>query len=561
MSRKLSLLFIVLLISLLVATPVLADKSYSAERFDVLIELQEDGSAIITETVEFRFTGDPFTFAFREISMEETDGVTFLDASMDGVPMPQGTEAGQVEVEAGRRLVVKWHFLPTSEMTHVFVVRYAVQGIIRKGDADTFIWRVIPEEHEYWIENSTITLTYPKGMRLLEQPKLDWNFNATFEEERIILTASGIGEDTDVILTARFAPDSFSRTTPQWQIAQQQEDVATARALPVASVTGIFALIVGSLGLASFARANGREVAVSPVTSIPTPPADLPPAVVGKLAGYSQGFMGSIFDLAGRGLFVIKEEKGTWGVANHVLVRKQTTGASLSPHEQVLLDAIFKEGETQVNMSEIGIRLASKNKPFDESLVQELVQRGWLDLQRQSKQTSLMATGVIVLFLSLIVFVASLIGINFVMSNLNFVTVLAALLGISVGAFLLALALMVYASSFSVLTLPGEEQASRWKSFATFLKEVSEGKEAAISPDYFERYLSYAVVFGLGAAWAKYFETFKGIPLPVWFHATSNNSASFAAIVVLMSSSHSTGGSVGGGGTTGVSGGGASGAG
>ncbi len=87
MTRKLSLLLIVLLVSLFVASPVLAAKSYHAERFDVLIELQENGSAIITETVEFRFEGDPFTFAFREISATETDGITFLDASMDGVPM------------------------------------------------------------------------------------------------------------------------------------------------------------------------------------------------------------------------------------------------------------------------------------------------------------------------------------------------------------------------------------------------------------------------------------------------------------------------------------------
>ena len=82
MTRKLSLTVImILLISLLFASPVSAAKTYRAERFDVQIELQENGSAIVTETVEFRFEGDPFTFAFREISATETDGITFLDAS------------------------------------------------------------------------------------------------------------------------------------------------------------------------------------------------------------------------------------------------------------------------------------------------------------------------------------------------------------------------------------------------------------------------------------------------------------------------------------------------
>jgi hypothetical protein len=140
MIRKASIpLILILLISFFAASPALAAKSYRAERFDVQIDLQENGSAIVTETVEFHFTGDPFTFAFREISAAETDGVTFLDASMDGIPMPQGTQAGQVEVEAENPLKVTWHFSPTSDAAHVFTVRYRADGVIRKGDADTLI--------------------------------------------------------------------------------------------------------------------------------------------------------------------------------------------------------------------------------------------------------------------------------------------------------------------------------------------------------------------------------------------------------------------------------------
>src|SRR5688572_5389913 len=115
MSRKLSVtLILVLLVSLFLTRPALAAKTYRAKRFDVQINLEGNGSAVITETVEFRFEGDSFTFAFREISATETDGLTFLEASMDGVPMSQGSEAGQVEVEAGDPLKVTWHFAPTT---------------------------------------------------------------------------------------------------------------------------------------------------------------------------------------------------------------------------------------------------------------------------------------------------------------------------------------------------------------------------------------------------------------------------------------------------------------
>jgi hypothetical protein len=73
--------------------------------------------------------------------------------------MSQGTQAGQVEVEAGDPLKVTWHFSPTSDAAHVFVVRYRADGIIRKGDGDTLIWRAVPEEHDYSIAHSTNTLT------------------------------------------------------------------------------------------------------------------------------------------------------------------------------------------------------------------------------------------------------------------------------------------------------------------------------------------------------------------------------------------------------------------
>ena len=217
MTRKLSVtLILVLLASLFVATPASAAKSYYAERFDVQIDIQENGSAIVTETVEFRFSGDPFTFAFREVSAAETDGLIFLDASMDGVPMPLGTEAGQVEVEAGNPLKVTWHFPPTSDAAHVFTVRYRAEGVIRKGDADTLIWRAVPEDHDYSISNSTIILTYPPKATLLGQPTLDWNHDSRWEGDRIILTASGLAEDEDLILTASSVTPGTSGGYASW---------------------------------------------------------------------------------------------------------------------------------------------------------------------------------------------------------------------------------------------------------------------------------------------------------------------------------------------------------
>ena len=155
-----------------------AAKDYLAERFDVQFDLQSDGSALVTETVVFRFDGGPFTYVFRDIDAANTDGVAFLEASMDGEPMPLGTQAGQVEVTGSDPLKVKWHFAPTSDSTHEFVVRYRVAGVVRKLEADTIHWRALPDEHEYPIDRSSVTITYPASATPIEPPTLDREFEA-----------------------------------------------------------------------------------------------------------------------------------------------------------------------------------------------------------------------------------------------------------------------------------------------------------------------------------------------------------------------------------------------
>jgi hypothetical protein len=558
MRQKLLFTSMVLTLALIFATnPARAAKSYYAEYFDVQIELREGGSAVVTETVKFHFEGDPFTFAFREISARETDGITFLDASMDGVQMSQGRQPGQVEVEAGDPLQVTWHFTPTSGAAHIFVVRYRADGVIRKGDGDTLIWRAIPEDHDYSIDRSTVTLIYPPQASVLDEPALDWNFDAAWEANRVILTAHSIAADQDLILRARFAPGSLTSAAPQWQTQKEQVDAATAKALPAGLLGGIATLLLGGLGLFTYLRADRRDLNISPVTYTANPPADVAPAIIGKLTRQQHSFMGAIFDLAQREALELREEKGFWGTKNYMLVRTDRP-VTLKPFERVLMDVIFKSGEMQVNMNEAGSRLAAQNNLFEEALEQELLQRGWLDPGRIQKRTRLLKIGLFALFLTIGGLLMAVLSGGEWRQNLDIAVIFGAAAGVGLGIFFLAIALLIYAGTYSVLTPAGEEQAARWKGFAAYLKQVSKGREPAIRTDYFERYLAYAAVFGLGAAWAKYFEKLGGVPLPGWFHALAGSHADFGAMVAVMSSSDSSGASAGGGG---ASGGGSSGAG
>ncbi|MDW8268545.1 MAG: DUF2207 domain-containing protein, partial [Anaerolineae bacterium] len=125
------LLLVVILVLGLLPTAAAAAKTYWAERYDVDLVIESDGRLLVTETVVFRFEGGPFTYVFRELAFTELDDIQVVEASVDGRPLPQGTDPGQVEIELGRPLEVTWHLPPTSDATHTFTLVYRVEGAIR----------------------------------------------------------------------------------------------------------------------------------------------------------------------------------------------------------------------------------------------------------------------------------------------------------------------------------------------------------------------------------------------------------------------------------------------
>jgi uncharacterized membrane protein YgcG len=433
--------------------------------------------------------------------------------------------------------------------------------VISSGAADTLRWYVIPPEHDYPIDQATITLNYPQGVRPLEPPALDRVFDSAPTDTGFRLTTTAVAANEGVILTAKFPAKSLATTAPQWQVREQKTAAAVAQTLPVGLLSGLAALLLGGLGLFFYIRSNQRELNLPERTLLPEPPADLSPAVAGKLTGASNNFMGILFDLAQRGLFEVHKEKGFLGAKNYILERKPVE-ISLAPYEQILLDGIFKPGETQVALSEVGTRLADKTGQIERLLEEELLQHGWLDPARKQKRVVLIVAGLVVMFVGFGVYIgAAVVSSIFLTSNQTLAWILAALAGFGGGAFVLSIPLIIYAAAYSPLTPAGEEQKIRWNSFRTYLDHVSRGREAALRPDTFERYLAYAADFGLGAAWAKSFKKLGGVPLPAWFQAMPSSDGDFSSMVALMAASDSAHSSGAGDGGASASGGGASGAG
>ena len=148
-------------------------KDYTAERFDASIIVREGGSLLVTETVTFKFVGGPFTYVFRDIPTDKTDGIVIESASMDGQTMQQGRGVGQVEIAHGNPMKVTWHFAPVADQTHTFVLTYQVLGVFQKAqNADVLNWLALPTDYSYAIRSSTITVNYPEQAVLIGTPEV-----------------------------------------------------------------------------------------------------------------------------------------------------------------------------------------------------------------------------------------------------------------------------------------------------------------------------------------------------------------------------------------------------
>jgi hypothetical protein len=562
----------VALACLLWAGPALAAKDYDAERFDVLLEVQPGGALVVTETVRFRFEGGPFTYVFRDLAYTNLDAIDRLQAGIDGALLPQGTGSGQVEIVAGRPLKVTWHLPPTSDAVHEFVLTYRVQGAIRQeAGADTLLWRAIPEERDYDIERSTITLRYPASAALLGAELLGVEAKQVSGDGQVQWAAAEIEAGESPVVAARFSAGSLVEAPPQWQVAEAARRQQTAQALPAALAAGLLTLAGGLAALAAFLLGRRRAGPAGRARPAPVlvPPDETPPGLAVMLAGAGSPALATLFDLAGRGLLRVRESGKALLGGRQFSLERLPAEAELRPHEAGLLRALFEDKGGQerdsLPLSQIAGRLSGRNKWYREPLEQEMEAAGWLDPGRKAGRQWLLAAAVVAVLLGGAVMTAGFIvaGSAAARGSGPALTLGAVAAGVGVALLLLGLVALAAGGAFSPLSVPGEQAAAAWQSFGAYLKDIVRGREFVAGDALFERYLPFAAGLGLGERWARHFQKQGYTQIPAWFQVLQADADDFGAVIALMAAANASVSSADGGaaGAAGASGGGASGAG
>lgn len=572
------ILGVALLLLWLIPGSARGDKRYDADRFDVQVRLDADGTTQVTETVVFRFEGGTFTQVSRVLPLRQTDGIEVLAAGLDEAAVGVGRDAGDRRLEVSRkdnRLRAVWRF-PPLQGAHTFSLTYRVRGLVQRGDdEDVLAWAALPRDYDYRIARSRVTLQWPREARLRLLTANGEPLQPGAEGAAVEL--GGLGRDRSVTLRATFDPGTAAPTAAGWQQrAAFRRQVAPTWAGLAAALFAV-ATVLFWLFWARSPRPAGRE-AFGPET-VPYPPGEVPPAIAGALVAKGGGLstlhlMGGVLDLARRGVLRIEEQpKGRWGSRTFVVRReggKSAQGSQalmgaegpgraggaegphgpLRPHERVMLESLFvKKGraEHEVALSAVLTRLTRGSGPITRAVRQELTAAGLIDHDRLRSRRRMITATLVVLFAGL----ASLllpIPLADEHGGWPFLLPLALIASSLVG--------LALAASLPAQTDEGLRQGERWKRYGSYLHRVARKSEttAPISADA----LPYAAAFGAAAAYAAAMQR-RGSPMPAWFQAASVAAdQQRAAFVALMTATVTSGGAGGAGGGGGAAGGGSS---
>jgi hypothetical protein len=552
-----------LVILLLAQQQAVPAKDYTAERYDADIMVKEGGSLIVTETVTFKFMGGPFTYVFRNIPTDKTDGITIMSASMDDQTMQHGSGAGQVEITYGNPIKVTWHFAPVSDQTHTFVLTYQVLGVFQKApDADVLKWIALPTDYTYTIGSSTITVSYPEQAILIGTPQVvQGPAQVTSAPGAWVFSAYNLKPKTHLEIELKFRSGSVITQAPQWQKLQE----LSISLIPPFLLGGLAIFVIGSLGMILYYRRYRHQPSIIEEETFPvtSPPDDLPPAMAGALLVQTPNWnnaLSTLFDLAKRGVLSISQSdhpKKWYRMHPEFLIELQTQPPDLRPHELGLLALLFETKwgmESSTSISTISRTYTSRYKRFNNPLKQEMSAMGLFDTERQHIRRRFLVISLLLLILGCIAFLLCLLfGIP---------TGTWPSLFLPLGVIGISITVAVLWGIFSTLSEKGMQDAARWKVFSLYLRDITSGKELEISQEVFESYLMYAATFGLAEKWVKYFQKQGMVVVPSWFHSlATTNVDNLSHFVTMIAVTHAVGGSSGAGGGGGAAGGGASGAG
>ncbi len=563
---------LVVLFVTLAATSLSAQRSYSIERFDARIRVNRDASIDVTETITARFVGS-YNGLFRTIPLEYRTG--------QGLNWTLGVSLQSAQDDAGRNLrtetsrqghYVKYKvWIPGAvDAMRTIVLRYrATNGLRFFDEHDELYWNVTGDEWEVPIRVATAVIELPPnttGVRAIA-------FNGVYGSTARDATVGIDGNDVHLMMPHPLEYHEGLTAVVGWDKGVVREPSTLARAWGTLRSNWplLIPIPVFLFAFASWWR-RGRDPRRRPIAVQYEPPPKMSPAEAGTLLDNSadmRDITATMVDLAVRGTMRIEEHQNPklfglfGGGTEYSLHRLKPVSADYSdgmaPHERTMYSGIFLGHDEVVPLSELKDEFYKQLPTIRDAVFDTLTANGFYRSRPDKVKQTWMGVAV-----GIGILVA--IGGTYLSKATLFTPVPFVIAGILSGVILL-----IFAQIMPARTEAGTRALEQVLGFEEFLRRVeSEHLKRVIigHPELFDKYLPYAMAFGVERQFARAFE---GIytQAPQWYvgpsvmnfnvgHFSSSMSHLSTVAASTMSSSprSSSGSGFGGGGSSGGGGGG-----
>jgi uncharacterized protein (TIGR04222 family) len=550
------------------------ERALALQRFHAAIGIDPDGSIEVAESLTVRFTGS-WNGVFRTIPVKYRTPQGFnWSIRLDRVSASD-EEGNPLRVEPSReRHYLKYRiWVPNArDAVRSVVFRYRAREALRFFDAhDELYWNVTGDEWEIPIESAAATIRLPGGAEGVRAIAFNGPYGSTDRDAEVTTDA----ETVRITLAQPLGYQEGLTAVVGWNRGLVARPTATDRATGFLASNWPLALPIPVL-VAMFAiwRRRGRDPARRPITTQYEPPAGLSPAEAGTLLDHSadmRDVTATLVDLAVRGFLKIEERRdrklfGLITDQDFVFHRLQPNAESgLKLHERAVLAGLFEPAGNapMVKLSDLEDEFYRHLSGIKEGIFEGLGKLHYYRSRPDRVRAGWVAAGIAV---------GVLIGAGgAVLADRWSLTPVPFL----VAAVLSAAIVIGFGLVMPARTEAGTRALERILGFEEFLQRV-EGdrlRDFVKTPEMFERYLPFAMAFGVEKKWAKAFEGIYTEP-PRWYvgaHSTGFHLAGFsdrlsamshqAATTMASSPRSSSGSGFGGGGSSGGGGGGGGGGG
>ena len=514
--------WLVLLLGVILLAPTISHaqtKTLYWDRYIVDIDVQTNGDLVISEQQTIVFTGGSFTYGYRTIPMDKTDGITDIEISEGDRQYTQSSSNREFTFTAdkeGNELVVYWYFPRTSGSKHTFTFRYTVHGGIKidEKEGDSVFWKAIPPDHNYPINNAWVNVTFPEGVEYGDMVVYSTEAETIVSENTVTFMATEVlpaGQEMEVGVA--IAPGLIQAGEPSWQSRQEAANIMNL----LLGVGGGIGLIGGLVGVILLWYLRGKDPEIGPLADyIEEPPAGIPPGIAGTLVDERadmQDLVASLVDLARRGYLEMIETQastGLFGLGGGSEFTFRRTGKSwqdLLPYEKTIMDKVFGN-RTQRAMSDLKNKFYTAIPKIKKDLYKETVRNKFFRSDPDTVRGRYAGIGVGLLVVT--------VGIGFLATSLLAETIGAIICPfIAVG--IVAIAIIIVGQAMPVKTRKGAEEAAKWKAFKRYLRDIDRYTNLEEATEQFDRFLPFAIAFGIERSWINKFTAVPSTPIPIWY--------------------------------------------